>query len=239
MVGETRTSVDKVITDADHSIHRYLYERELYDHAELFLANGLDILNETDTLMYAAACTLRGLVELDTKRLSAARESFLTGINIREKLLSPDDPFVASSLNALSLVSTELNQLDKAVDYGDRAIEIRLKTDIGRIGNSYSNMASTLLKLAKPDDAEEMLGRCPSLKDFSDETFLSSGNPRFAGWVYLEVMAWIVCANNIPQRHDSAKQNSTKAGKFRCSATISIQSIDFSSKDTWKSVEDL
>ena len=162
---------------------RYLYERELYDHADSFLDNGLAILKETDTLTYAAACTLRGLIELDTKRLSASRESFLAGLQIRKRLLNSDDPFIASSLNALSLVSTELNQLEDAVSYGDGAIKIRLATDIDRIGNSYSNMASTLLKLGKPDKAEEMLGRCPSLKDFSDSTFLGSGNPRFAGLV--------------------------------------------------------
>lgn len=42
-------------------------------------------------------------------------------------------------------------------------------------------MASTLLRMGKPDGAEEMLARCPSLKDFDDETFLSTGNPRFSG----------------------------------------------------------
>ena len=160
---------------------RYLYERELYEHAEQFLQKGLEILSETDTLMYAAACTLRGLIELDTKRLIAAQSSFLMATNIREKLLEPDDAFIASSLNALALVSTELNELDDAVDYGSRAIDIRLRTDSDRIGNSYSNMASTLLRLGRPEEAEEMLGRCPSLKDFSDSTFLDSGNPRFAG----------------------------------------------------------
>lgn len=35
--------------------------------------------------------------------------------------------------------------------------------------------------MGKPDDAEEMLKKCPSLKDFTDETFLGTGNPRFSG----------------------------------------------------------
>ena len=42
-------------------------------------------------------------------------------------------------------------------------------------------MASTLLKMGKPSQAEDMLKRCPSLKDFTDETFLRTGNPRFLG----------------------------------------------------------
>ncbi|CAP73125.1 uncharacterized protein PODANS_2_5400 [Podospora anserina S mat+] len=42
-------------------------------------------------------------------------------------------------------------------------------------------MSSLLLRMGRPDEAEEMLARCPSLKDFTDETFLSTGNPRFSG----------------------------------------------------------
>lgn len=35
--------------------------------------------------------------------------------------------------------------------------------------------------MGKLDEAEAMLARCPSLKDSNDETFLSTGNPRFSG----------------------------------------------------------
>jgi hypothetical protein len=35
--------------------------------------------------------------------------------------------------------------------------------------------------MGRPDEAEEMLKRCPSLKEFTDETFIKSGNPRFSG----------------------------------------------------------
>ena len=42
-------------------------------------------------------------------------------------------------------------------------------------------MSSLLLRIGRPNDAEEMLSRCPSLKDFSDQTFLETGNPRFSG----------------------------------------------------------
>jgi tetratricopeptide (TPR) repeat protein len=160
---------------------RYLYERELYSQAESTLSTGLDMLSEKDSLTYAAAVTLQGLIELDTSRLSRALRSFLAGLQIRTRALQPDDEFIASSLNAISLAYTELNELDQAVKYGQDAIDIRLRTRSERIGNSYSNMASTLLRMGKANESEEMLGRCPSLKDFTDETFLTSGNPRFAG----------------------------------------------------------
>lgn len=131
--------------------------------------------------MSAAACTLDGLVELDERLLDDALDSLLTGLDIRKRLLHPDDELIASSLNAISLVYTELNELDKAQEYGNKAIDIRLRNRSDRLGNSYSNMASILLRMGRPDDAEEMLKRCPALQDFTDETFLSSGNPRFAG----------------------------------------------------------
>ena len=35
--------------------------------------------------------------------------------------------------------------------------------------------------MGRLDEAEEILARCPSLKNFTDETFLSTGNPRFSG----------------------------------------------------------
>ncbi|KAK9435537.1 hypothetical protein VB005_10336 [Metarhizium brunneum] len=35
--------------------------------------------------------------------------------------------------------------------------------------------------MGRPEEAEQSLAKCPGLKDFSDETFLSTGNPRFSG----------------------------------------------------------
>jgi tetratricopeptide (TPR) repeat protein len=141
----------------------------------------LTILGDQDELSHASATTLRGLIKLDVRDTKHALDDFLQALAVREKLLPGDDPFIASSLNAISIAQTELGQLDAAEATGNRAIEIRLATDRDRIGNSYSNMASTLLRMKNPDRAESTLAQCPSLKDFSDDTFLKSGNPRFAG----------------------------------------------------------
>lgn len=146
------------------------------------IRSGLEISSEEDSLTFAAAMTLRGLIELDTLRLKESLQSFHAGLEIRKRMLSPYDEFIASSLNAISLAHTELNDLDSAIQYGQKAIDIRQNTKSDRIGNSYSNMASTLLRAGKANEAEEMLARCPSLKNFTDETFLASGNPRFAGY---------------------------------------------------------
>lgn len=145
------------------------------------MQTALEILIEKDTLMYASAIMLHGLIELDTNNIQKALDSFLAAMRIREKVLDADDALIASSLNAISLAYTELGDLPKAVEAGQKAIDIRLRTKSDRIGNSYSNMSSTLLRMGKPDEAEEILKKCPSLKDFTNETFLNTGNPRFSG----------------------------------------------------------
>ena len=161
--------------------NRYLYEREHYMEARRFMQTALELLPEKDTLMYASAIMLHGLIELDTNNVQTALKSFLAAMKIREDALDADDALTASSLNAISLAYTELGDLTKAVETGQKAIDIRLRTNSDRIGNSYSNMASTLLRIGKADKAEETLKKCPSLKDFTDETFLNTGNPRFSG----------------------------------------------------------
>ncbi|KAK4656562.1 hypothetical protein QC762_0036880 [Podospora pseudocomata] len=95
--------------------------------------------------------------------------------------LGPEDPFIAYSLNNITLAYTEVNALDLACETHQEAIRLRPKANSDRIGNSYSNMSSLLLRMGRPDEAEEMLARCPSLKDFTVETFLSTGYPRFSG----------------------------------------------------------
>lgn len=143
------------------------------------MATALEHLPKNDSLIYASAITLNGLIEFDTNNVQLSLETSSTGLKIREKLLQSDDAFIASSLNAISNAYTELGNMDMALKTGLRAIDMRMNSD--RIGNSYSNMASTLMRMGKPDEAEEMLERCPSLTDFTDETFLNTGNPRFSG----------------------------------------------------------
>lgn len=132
-------------------------------------------------MAYASAVDLSGLIMLDLNEPAKALIRFIEAQNIRETTSSPTDSLVASSLNNIGLAYTELGQLDEAYDAHEKAIQIRLTIESDRIGNSYSNMASLLLRLGKADEAEDMLKRCPSLKNFTDETFLNTGNPRFSG----------------------------------------------------------
>lgn len=159
----------------------YLYERETYDTARTWIKEALQNFQDNSTLAFASAVELLGLVDMDTNRQTEALKSFTRALDIRSKLLGRDDGLIAASLTTLGIVHTELGNLDTAYDYHQQAIDIRLRTQSDRIGNSYSNMASLLLRMGKADEAEEMLKRCPSLKIFTDETFLKTGNPRFSG----------------------------------------------------------
>lgn len=163
------------------NINRYLYERERYNVARGFVDAALETFEDKASLAFASAIDLSGLIDLDMNNPSKALVSFNKALEIREKVLGPDDPLIASSLNNIALSYTEMGELEKAYHLHEKAISIRLRTNRDRIGNSYSNMSSLFLRMGKSDEAEEMLKRCPSLKDFTDETFLNTGNPRFSG----------------------------------------------------------
>ncbi|KAL8993731.1 MAG: hypothetical protein Q9169_006128 [Polycauliona sp. 2 TL-2023] len=159
----------------------YLYERECYDTARTFMKEALGSFQDRSSLAFASAVELLGLIDMDTNFQNKALQSFTQAMDIRKTLLDPDDPFIAASLTTLGIVHTELGNLAGAYAYHNEAIDIRLRTKSDRIGNSYSNMSSLLLRMGKADEAEEMLKRCPSLKDFTDDTFIKTGNPRFSG----------------------------------------------------------
>lgn len=162
-------------------LSRYLYERECYAIAKSLINAALETFKDKRTLSYASAVDLSGLLDLDMNNPDKALIPFKEAFTIRKKLLGPMDSMVASSLNNIALAYTEMGELNKACAAHEEAITIRLSRNSDRIGNSYSNMSSLLLRMKKPDEAEKMLKQCPSLRDFTDETFIRTGNPRFSG----------------------------------------------------------
>lgn len=163
---------------------RYLYERENYTIAQSYIDVALKKFASKDSLAYASAIDLRGLINLDICHHAAALRAFEEAYKIRTEILPDNHSFLAANQVNLGLAFTELGELEKAQSYLQQSIDIRLMHNSDRIGNSYSNMASLLLRKGQADQAEAMLKSCPSLKDFSDETFLKTGNPRFSGYVF-------------------------------------------------------
>lgn len=136
---------------------------------------------DTQSLAYAGAQDLRGLIDLDMSRPTKALTSFSIALTIREKILGPNDPFIAFSLNNLALAYTEIPDLSKAMSLYERALELRLQNNSDRLDNSYVNLSVVYLRMNKPDQAEETLMKSPSLLGCTDETFLATDNPRYVG----------------------------------------------------------
>jgi tetratricopeptide (TPR) repeat protein len=171
---------------------------------------ALQTFQDKSSLAFASAVDLSGLIDLDMNNPQRALAPFMQALEVRKQRLEPTDSLVASSLNNIALAYTEMGELEKAYAAHDEAIHIRLQTQSDRIGNSYSNMSSLLLRMGKVDEAEEMLKRCPSLRDFTDDTFLKTGNPRFSGDMIL------LSRIRVRQRRlDDAVRLASKALTFR------------------------
>ena len=153
----------------------------MYNVARTMVEQAISTFQDKTGLDYASAIDLGGLILLDLAQPAQSLKPFMRALEIRKAILGPEDPFVAYSLNNVPLAYTEMGELKLAYAAHQEAICLRLAANSDRIGNSYSNMTSLLLRMGRPNEAEEMLSRFPSLKDFTDETFLSTGNPRFSG----------------------------------------------------------
>ncbi|KAH0598669.1 hypothetical protein MHUMG1_03973 [Metarhizium humberi] len=143
-------------------------------------------------------------------------------------LFTTRDFIVATSLATKYVLVDALSDEDgsrlllKAVDHDD-SFRLRLKANSNRIGNSYSNTSSLLLHIGRPEEAEQSLAKCPALKDFSDETFLSTGNPRFSGDTVL--LSRIRLAQG---RLPDALRLASKALEFRRKLWQTAQNVRFS-----------
>jgi tetratricopeptide (TPR) repeat protein len=158
-----------------------LYEREYYDMARNLLEVVLFEFPNKRSAAFASATNLSGLIYLNMHEPAKALEPFTSAHILRLEIMGPDDSFIAWGYNNLALAYTELGELAEADTNNAMALNMRLRTGSDRIGNSYSNISSLLLRMGKADEAEETLKKCPSLKAFTDATFLATNNPRFSG----------------------------------------------------------
>lgn len=149
--------------------------------AQDLLQVAIEQFPNKDGLVYAGALDLRGLTYLGTNHPGQALGDLTAALVIRQQLLGPDDALIGSSLNNLGLAYTETNDLEQAQKFHDQTLTLRLRVNSERIGDTYSNLSSTLLRLGRLDEAENMLFRCASSSESDDETDLDRRNPRFSG----------------------------------------------------------
>lgn len=171
---------------------------------------ALHHFQDKDGLAYASALDLRGLISLDTGYPLAALEDCTAALVMRQKVLDPGEALIASSLNNVGLAYTETNNLPLASNFLDQAIELRLRSKSDRIGDSWANMSSTLLRFGRADEAEATLFRSPSLKDFNEESFLYNANPRSSGEMII-----LSRIRRQQGRFDEALRLAAKALSFR------------------------
>jgi tetratricopeptide (TPR) repeat protein len=171
---------------------------------------ALSCLEDKDSLAFAKAITLKGQIELNLHEPGKALESFRNSLRLYEGLLAANDARIAWAYNNLGMAYTELSDFDKALTCHEKAVEIRLQNNVERIGNSYSNMSALYLRMGEVTKAEEYLYACPALKNFTDETFLNTNNPRFAGDMVL-----LSRIRRSQGRAEDAMRIATKALAFR------------------------
>lgn len=153
---------------------------------------------------------MQGQIELNLHEPGKALESFQKTLRLYEALLAPDDASMGWAYNNLGMAYTELSDFDQALTCHNKAIEIRLRNNVERIGNSYSNLSALYLRMGEVTKAEEYLYACPALKDFTDETFLKTNNPRIAGDMVL-----LSRIRRSQDRAEDAMRIATKAVAFR------------------------
>ncbi|KAL8295899.1 hypothetical protein RB597_009060 [Gaeumannomyces tritici] len=179
----------------------YLYETEKLSEAQDMAQEACEQLRKIPPgFAYASCLDLCGLVSLDMCRPTGALEQFRLGLKTREQLLgkslNAETPLIGLSHSHIGRALTELGYLDEAHAALRESIRIRLRQPPrpvlpahcqtkhippSRLGDSYSKMASLLLRMGKPDEAEAALRQSPELADFSDDSFLRGGNPWLCG----------------------------------------------------------
>ena len=93
---------------------RYLYERENYSVSRSCVGIALQKFVNKDSLAYASAVDLGGLIDLDICHPSAALEAFQQAYTIRRSILPSDDLFLAASQVNLGLALTEIGEFEKS-----------------------------------------------------------------------------------------------------------------------------
>ena len=110
---------------------------------------ALSNFNDQQTLAFAKATNLKGLITLNMHRPAEALEYFDQALGIRLAKLEPRDSLITWGFNNLGLAYTELPDLEKALSNHEKALEVRLRANSDRIGNSYSNLSSLFLRMGK------------------------------------------------------------------------------------------
>lgn len=138
-----------------------------------------------ESLAYAQAVNLLGLVEVDLGLSAQAVEHFKEGLLIRRKLLPAEDWGIAVSISNIGLAYTELGDFTNAMKYHKEALEFRTRINCHLLENSIANIAAALLRNGNLEEAEITYRKAKGMESFKDDDvqhFLKEELPRYAGY---------------------------------------------------------
>lgn len=192
---------------------RYLYEAEYYEESLNLLQVCLQALErkgDTNSSRYAQAHNVTGLVQVDLRENNKALQSLKISLKIREKILPPTDWGIGVSISNVGFAYTEQGDLTQAMNYLQRSLEFRKAINCRMVDNSYANIASCLLRMGKPNEAEAMYTSVPDVRDLTDEQLLRENLPRYSSGMQLLSMI-----RQAQGRLDEALDFASKVLQFR------------------------
>ncbi|GMF79800.1 unnamed protein product [Aspergillus oryzae] len=199
-------------TDQEH-VWVYLYEAEYYEESLNLLQVCLQALErkgDTNSSRYAQAHNVTGLVQVDLRENNKALQSLKIALKIREKILPPTDWGIGVSISNVGFAYTEQGDLTQAMNYLQRSLEFRKAINCRMVDNSYANIASCLLRMGKPNEAEAMYTSVPDVRDLTDEQLLRENLPRYSSGMQLLSMI-----RQAQGRLDEALDFASKVLQFR------------------------
>ncbi|RAQ60826.1 NB-ARC and TPR domain protein [Aspergillus flavus] len=191
----------------------YLYEAEYYEESLNLLQVCLQALErkgDTNSSRYAQAHNVTGLVQVDLRENNKALQSLKIALKIREKILPPTDWGIGVSISNVGFAYTEQGDLTQAMNYLQRSLEFRKAINCRMVDNSYANIASCLLRMGKPNEAEAMYTSVPDVRDLTDEQLLRENLPRYSSGMQLLSML-----RQAQGRLDEALDFASKVLQFR------------------------
>ena len=165
-----------------------MYETEYYEESQSLLQVCLQALErkgDTNSSRYAQAHNVMGLVQVDLRENTKALENLKKALEIRESTLPPTDWGIGVSISNVGLAYTEQGDLPQAMTYLQRSLDFRKAINCRMVDNSYANIASCLLRMGKPREAEAMYTSVPDVRDLTDEQLLRESLPRYASGMQL------------------------------------------------------
>ncbi|GMG15799.1 unnamed protein product [Aspergillus oryzae var. brunneus] len=199
-------------TDQEH-VWVYLYEAEYYEESLNLLQVCLQALErkgDTNSSRYAQAHNVTGLVQVDLRENNKALQNLKIALEIREKILPPTDWGIGVSISNVGFAYTEQGDLTQAMNYLQRSLEFRKAINCRMVDNSYANIASCLLRMGKPNEAEAMYTSVPDVRDLTDEQLLRENLPRYSSGMQLLSMI-----RQAQGRLDEALDFASKVLQFR------------------------